>query len=151
MIPWLRGIESTALDSTLATASAAKVTAAVLQIGMKRVTTTNPARHFRIDKSGTPNSTKRINANRFNAGERKTLGLQVCETRMHSPSPESQAVSAAGAANTTEAAIDPLTDRTTSIIPETPLSVMPLTGLDGFCALVSSDALKRSLECQKNI
>ena len=140
-----------ALDSTLATASAAKVTAAVLQIGMKRVTTTNPARHFRIDKSGTPNSTKRINANRFNAGERKTLGLQVCETRMHSPSPESQAVSAAGAANTTEAAIDPLTDRTTSIIPETPLSVMPLTSLDGFCALVSSDVLKRSIERQKNI
>jgi hypothetical protein len=151
LIPWLRGIESTALDSTLATASAAKVTAAVLQIGMKRVTTTNPARHLRIDKSGTPNSTIRINANCFNAWERKILVLQVGKTRMHSPSPESQAVSAAGPASTTEAAVNPLTDRTTSIIPETPLSVMPLTSLDGFCALVSSDVLKRSIERQKNI
>ena len=112
---------------------------------MKRVTTNNLARYLCIDKSGTTKCTIRISANGFNAGERKSLGLQVSQTRMHSRSPKSQSVSADGPANTAEAAVDLVSGKTMSTIPETSLCVMPLTGLDGSCTL-GSEALKSSIE-----
>jgi hypothetical protein len=139
-----------AQDSTLAPVSGAWVTVAVLQIGMKRVTTTNAARYLCIDKSGKSNCTMRITANVFNAWEQKILVLQVGETRMYSPSLELQAVSADAPANAAHAAVDLVSAKTESIIPETALQVMPLTGLDGSCVLVS-EVLKRSIEHEEII
>ena len=79
------GIEGTALDSTLTSVFKAGVTVAVLQIGMKRVTTTNPARYLCIDKSGKTNCTIQIIASCFNARKRKVLvlGLRDGEARRH--------------------------------------------------------------------
>lgn len=132
----LRGMKSAAQDSTLAPETGARVTVAVLQIGMKRVTTTNPMRYLRIDKSGPSNCTIRIDANGFNAWEQKILVLQVGKTRMHSPSLELQAVSADAPANADRAAVDLESAKTQSIILETALRVMPLTDLDGSPSLV---------------
>lgn len=123
---------------------------AVLQIGMKRVTTTNPARYFRIDKSGISNCTIRINANGFNAWERKIQVLQVGKTRMEPAWLELQAVSADAPANSAQAAVDLVSAKTESIIPEAQFRVMPLTGLDGSCALVS-ELLEHLIEREKII
>jgi hypothetical protein len=99
------GIEGTAPDSTLASVFKAGVTVAVLQIGMKRVTTTNPARYLCIDKSGKTNCTIRIIASCFNARKRKILGLRVGEARLHPPSQVLLAVSAAASTNAASAGV----------------------------------------------
>jgi hypothetical protein len=149
LLPGLRGIESTALGSTLAPVSAAKVTIAVLQIGMERVTTTNSAHYLGIDKSGTNNCTIRIDANGFNGWERKILVLQVGRTRVHSLS-DLPAVSEESPGNAAQAAVELVSAMTESIIPETPLRVMPLTGLDESSVLIS-EVVNRSIERERII
>ena len=114
------------------------------------MTTTSPARYLRIDKPGPSDCTIQIDANGFNAWEQKILVLQAGKTRMHSPSLELQAVSADAPAYAHRAAADLESATTQSIILKTALRVMPLTGLDGFCALVS-EVLKRSMQREKII
>jgi hypothetical protein len=106
----------------------AKATVAVLQIGMRRVTTTSPVLNLRIDKPGPSNCKIRINANGFQPWEQQLRVSQLGKTRMHPPSLELQAVSADARVNAGRAAVD----------------------LEPAGALVS-EGLKRSIQCNKII
>jgi len=125
---FLSGIEGTVHDPSGAVVAGAKVIVTDVQIGVTRVTTTNPAGYFHVESIGASTYTVRIEASGFKALEQTGLVLDVGETRTLAPVLEVGAVSSEITVNASVATVDLVSAKTESVIPEATIQETPLSG-----------------------
>jgi hypothetical protein len=125
---FLSGIDGTVKDQSGALIAGAKVTVTDTRLGVTRTITTSEAGYFRIDSIAASTYTVQIQVTGFKTWEQKNLVVDVGAIRTIAPVLQVATASTEVTVSASEVSVDLVSAVTGSIVPETILEQVPLTG-----------------------
>ena len=125
---FLSGIDGTVKDQSGGLVAGATVTVTNTRLGIAKTVTTSDAGYFRIDSIASSTYTVKIEMHGFKTWEQKNLVVDVGVIQTIAPVLEVATASTEVTVSAAEVSVDLVSAATGSIVPETILQEVPLTG-----------------------